>query len=347
MSTHHFNKAIIENKEEESTLANTLTSSVHYPENDLLIDTDIKDSRLGFKETLEQTKLILKKNEYTANNSLINNSLVINNNSHYILNNRSNKVKTTADVLSQKSSQKNATQTYSQTSSVNTNHKLKNPNTSNNFVSNTTKTMSTNHTTNKYINTNNNFINNNFNKEEILCSLDDLQETNWNQFEDNSKLYKVNSTYDEKYYNTTIDESNIPENVRKAAEQIEKELKFTKSKSHHINEERGLISPNDESEETKYSSVFRNTSKKSSSANNNKKSNINCNISKNSKNRTDSSNKLSFTKVLGVIILLFVSFVSYRLYKINKLQRENKYYEDSEAVFITSNIEDYSVESDF
>lgn len=85
-------------------------------------------------------------------------------------------------------------------------------------------------------------------------------DVNWNQFEDNEKLFRVTSSYDEKVYNTEYNPDNIPENIKEYAEKIERELKMTKSKSMHLNEERGITMPceeTEESEELRYSSVIR------------------------------------------------------------------------------------------
>ena len=140
-------------------------------------------------------------------------------------------------------------------------------------------------------------------KEKILYCLDEIEETDWNQFETNNQLFKVKSNYNENLYNAEIKEDEIPEHIRLEAEKIEKELKATKSNSNHINEERGIISENEENEE-KYSSVIRQIEKKVIKA-------------KSSGSKT--------WKVILFIIVIIIIFISYRVYKVNRKLNKNKF----------------------
>lgn len=139
---------------------------------------------------------------------------------------------------------------------------------------------------------------------ELLGNLDDMQEEEWNQFDLNNQLYRVNSTYSENKYNSTIDHSKIPEEIKKAAEKIEEELKMTKSKSSHLNEERGIAMPDDDNnEEAKYSSVDRPIKR----------------VSRTSKmpHKKDKPKRWKPIYILIAAIIILVIFVSYRIYKLS------------------------------
>lgn len=258
----------------ESTLSNTVASSVYNQDNDIIKDTEIKthfsssNDFKKFKESLEETKNCLKANEFTINNS--NNS----NNKHYDVN----------DIKISK------------------------------FNSQTSK--------------NSNYLQ----QEKILCKLDDIQDQNWNQFEDNQKLYKVKSSYNENKYNSEIKLEKVPEQVKNAAEQIERELKMTNSKNTHLNEERGKILNNEsESEEAKYSSVIRNGNKTSNKTKNNNKKNSN----ENKRSKLKLVCYLLFAFVLGLSI-----FVGYRLHKISSQRNfEEQEDEDDGFIFESSSLE--------
>lgn len=241
------------NKDGHSTLCNTVNSSVHHPDNDMAIDTEIKEinfSKSIFTDTIEKTKYELKNNEYSINKM---------------------------------------------------NKKNDKPNES--------------------------IVPNNQPKEEILYSLDDLTEQNWNQFDENEKLYKVHSTYAEKYYNSEIDLLRVPEQVKKAAELIEKELKLTKSKSSHVNEERGINLEGDkENEETKYSSVLRNK---------------NIKICKSTKQNLKGG--ISCGKILIYLIFILILFIGYRVHKISQRNSTLNEDEDINIIVESSNLEESSV----
>jgi len=239
-------------KEGHSTLCNTVENSVHHPDNDITVDTEIKEvnfSKTIFTDSIDKTKKECKENEYGE---------------EIKRNNKENK---------------------------------------------------------------------SHSKEEILYSLDDLDEQNWNQFEENEKLYKVNSTYTEKQYNTEIDLQKVPEQLKKAAEQIEKELKMNKTKSTHINEERGIEAKEDETEEARYSSVVRNSNTK-----NKTKPKIQ------SKKNEYSILGFSCWKILLIIFLIFSIFISYRIHKISqRISIEND--EEINIIYESSNIEEIIVEN--
>lgn len=139
---------------------------------------------------------------------------------------------------------------------------------------------------------------------QLLGSLDDMQEEEWNQFDLNNHLYRVNSTYSEDKYNSAIDHSKISDEVKRAAEKIEEELKMTKSKSSHLNEERGIAMSEDETnEEVKYSSVERPT----------KKLPKGLKISQ----KKEKPKKWKPIYIVIAAIILLVIFVSYRIYKLS------------------------------
>lgn len=243
---------VVEDKHKEghSTLCNTVDNSVHHPDNDMAVDTEIKEINFNkaiFTDSIEKTTKELKQNEF--------------------------------------------------------------------------KTEESNYNDRK----------SNYQQEKILCSLDDLNEQNWNQFEENEKLYKVNSTYTEKQYNTEIDLQKVPEQLKKAAEQIEKELKMNKSKSNHINEERGMAAKEDgETEENKYSSVVRNANKNKAKPK--------------TQNKKSSYEFFGFScwKILFVLFFVLTVFISYRIHKIsqrNLIEIENEF-EDINIIYESSNIED-------
>lgn len=86
-------------------------------------------------------------------------------------------------------------------------------------------------------------------------------ERNWNQFDLNKEKFKVDSTYDEANYTTGLLKDTIPDDIIQKAEIIEKSITRDRNKNRHINEERGNINENlnnEEEEEFKYSSVYRN-----------------------------------------------------------------------------------------
>ena len=251
---NEFSNNLNSKEKENSTLSNTVASSVYNQDNDIIKDTEIKTHFTGsndfkkFKESLEETKNCLKSNEFTIN---------------------------TSNNISK-------------------------------FNSNTSKNI--------------------LNQEKILCKLDDIQEQNWNQFEDNQKLYKVKSSYNENKYNSEIKLEKVPEQVKNAAEQIERELKMTNSKNTHLNEERGKILNNEsESEEAKYSSVIRNN--KTKTKNNNKKN----------------ENKRSKLKLVCYLLFAFVLclsiFVGYRLHKISSQNNLEDDDEDDGFIFESSSLE--------
>jgi len=113
----------------------------------------------------------------------------------------------------------------------------------------------------------NQYINKNPTEEKILCSLDDLKHENWNQFEENQNLYKIESSYSEDKYNSRIDQDKITNSLKNMAQSIENSLKNNKTNNTHLNEERGIFSDN-ETDENKYSNVVRKSDykKKSSSS---------------------------------------------------------------------------------
>ena len=102
------------------------------------------------------------------------------------------------------------------------------------------------------------------NNKYINQTLEDEEDTNWDQFELNKKVYNVISTYDENLYTTKLDKNKITEEDKKFADKIYNEIMKTNKdeKNVHILEERGLLQQkdNDMDEEDKYSSVVKNNS---------------------------------------------------------------------------------------
>ena len=102
------------------------------------------------------------------------------------------------------------------------------------------------------------------NNKYINQTLEDEEDTNWDQFELNKKVYNVISTYDENLYTTKLDKNKITEEDKKFADKIYNEIMKTNKdeKNVHILEERGVLQQkdNDMDEEDKYSSVVKNNS---------------------------------------------------------------------------------------
>ena len=102
------------------------------------------------------------------------------------------------------------------------------------------------------------------NNKYINQTLEDEEDTNWDQFELNKKVYNVISTYDENLYTTKLDKNKITEEDKKLADKIYNEIMKTNKdeKNVHILEERGVLQQkdNDMDEEDKYSSVVKNNS---------------------------------------------------------------------------------------
>ena len=102
------------------------------------------------------------------------------------------------------------------------------------------------------------------NNKYINQTLEDEEDTNWDQFELNKKVYNVISTYDENLYTTKLDKNKITEEDKKFADKIYNEIMKTNKdeKNLHILEERGVLQQkdNDMDEEDKYSSVIKNNS---------------------------------------------------------------------------------------
>lgn len=90
----------------------------------------------------------------------------------------------------------------------------------------------------------------------------------FNQFEVNKEKFNVDSSYCESKYTTVLNYDNIPEHLKEKAQRVESELlnqgvNNTNNANiiRHIKEERGLVEGKDyedENEEFKYSSVYRN-----------------------------------------------------------------------------------------
>jgi PAB1-binding protein PBP1 len=157
-------------------------------------------------------------------------------------------------------------------------------------------------------------IDSKYKKERILCSLDDMNEEEWNQFVTNEQLFKTKSSYTEAHYNTEVDLDKVPIHIRKEAERIENELKKSRSKNDHINEERGIENTDcNDNEEHKYSSVHRNDCK-------NKK---NIYLKKKMPSKPTISKRTKLFLVIGFLLLLFIAFISFRVYKI-QTKRELK-----------------------
>ena len=100
------------------------------------------------------------------------------------------------------------------------------------------------------------------NNKYINQTLEDEEDTNWDQFELNKKVYNVISTYDENLYTTKLDKNKITEEDKKFADKMYNEIMNTNKdeKNVHILEDRGVIQQkdNDMDEEDKYSSVIKN-----------------------------------------------------------------------------------------
>ena len=100
------------------------------------------------------------------------------------------------------------------------------------------------------------------NNKYINQTLEDEEDTNWDQFELNKKVYNVTSTYDENLYTTKLDKNKITEEDKKFADKMYNEIMNTNKdeKNVHILEDRGVIQQkdNDMDEEDKYSSVIKN-----------------------------------------------------------------------------------------
>lgn len=63
----------------------------------------------------------------------------------------------------------------------------------------------------------------------------------WDQFEVNSRLYGVQSDYDESFYTTTIDKTNPRyKQLEAEAERIAREIEGSSVMNAHVAEERGL-----------------------------------------------------------------------------------------------------------
>jgi PAB1-binding protein PBP1 len=129
-------------------------------------------------------------------------------------------------------------------------------------------------------------------------ALNELDQSEFDQFEVNQKLFKTNSTYNDKVYNPEVKYDNIPENLKNLAEKIEKEIKSKKSHNNHVNEERGLSNNLSDSEEAKYSSVIR--------ANNAKQQDM----------ANKSKVKSFFKNIIIILVIVFIIFISYRVNKI-------------------------------
>lgn len=202
-------------------------------------------------------------------------------------------------------------------------------------------------------------------KEVNLQSLDDFNDSdfqNWNQFQENEKLFKIDSTYHDSIYNPEI--SNVSSDLKNKAELIESEILLQKTKSVHLLEERGLLSLEDESnEESKYSSVVRdNSNSNNSKSKSNKKPSSNSNSKdittasrRNSSThvkKTKDSNEDNFNKKLIFILALslFIIFIGYRIFKITHLKEVNSSNfdtEDIEDTFTYEPIDTIDVEDDF
>ena len=100
------------------------------------------------------------------------------------------------------------------------------------------------------------------NNKYINQTLEDEEDTNWDQFELNKKVYNVVSTYDENLYTTKLDKNKISEEDKKFADKMYNEIMNSNKdeKDVHILEDRGIIQQkdNDMDEEDKYSSVIKN-----------------------------------------------------------------------------------------
>ena len=100
------------------------------------------------------------------------------------------------------------------------------------------------------------------NNKYINQALEDEEDTNWDQFELNKKVYNVVSTYDENLYTTKLDKNKISEEDKKFADKMYNEIMNSNKdeKDVHILEDRGIIQQkdNDMDEEDKYSSVIKN-----------------------------------------------------------------------------------------
>ena len=100
------------------------------------------------------------------------------------------------------------------------------------------------------------------NNKYINQTLEDEEDTNWDQFELNKKVYNVISTYDENLYTTKLDKNKITEEDKNFADKMYNEIMNTNKdeKNVHILEDRGVIQQkdNDMDEEDKYSSVIEN-----------------------------------------------------------------------------------------
>jgi PAB1-binding protein PBP1 len=163
-------------------------------------------------------------------------------------------------------------------------------------------------------------------KDKITRSLEEENLENWDQFEENRKLFKTESNYSENYYNTEIREETIPETLKIEAEKIEKELKASKSKNGHLNEERGLLNDDDyesKDDEEKYSSVMRDGNLSVSSGGKKMKKGGRKEVKDSSKETKRQISKKTIFSNTGkgclLIIVLFLVFIIYRVYKINQV----------------------------
>lgn len=104
-------------------------------------------------------------------------------------------------------------------------------------------------------------------EDDIQTSLEDLENThdsNWDQFAVNEQKFGVQSTYDERYYTTSIDRA-MPnyDQIEKKADKLAKEIMNEGASSVHVAEERGLkVDDSGMDEEDKYSGVDRTNNNK-------------------------------------------------------------------------------------
>lgn len=152
-------------------------------------------------------------------------------------------------------------------------------------------------------------------------ALNELEDSEFDQFEINQKLFKTHSTYSDNVYNPDVKYDVVPDSLKNLAEKIEKEIKGKKSHNNHVNEERGLSNNLSDSEEAKYSSVIR--------ANNTKQQDF-----------ANKSKIKNFIKNLVIIlVIVFIAFISYR---VNKIYRRSSI--DLKRPYEFSNLNSYTEE---
>ncbi len=61
-------------------------------------------------------------------------------------------------------------------------------------------------------------------------NLNEGYDENWDQFETNENKFNVKTTYDDKFYTTTIDENKIPQHVKSKADVI-----YDVNKNYYLN----------------------------------------------------------------------------------------------------------------